>query len=246
MKTSLKRGTGVWRFNNSLQSDADLKTALKRVIADFNLKIPDFVSLRDWWDSLKIEIRKATVNFIVRERRLQNQNRIVLAKRLIRAKNSSQPSAVIDDLEGQLSTLISKEAERAKIRSRARWFEEGEKPTRYFFRLERTRAISNSFPSNFDENGIEKTSQEDLENILTRFYQTLFTRDSLDMQIQTDIIDALEFSLTDYEREICERLFTLDELSAALKGLQTSKTAGSDGLSTMETGPGVMGSGRFE
>ena len=52
------------------------------------------------------------------------------------------------------------------------------------------------------------------------------------MQIQTDIIDALEFSLTDYEREMCEGLFTSDELLAALKGLQTGKTSGSDGFST--------------
>ena len=169
----VKCGAGVWRFNNSLLSNADFKSALKRVIADFKLKIQDFVSLRDWWDSLKIEIRKATVSFSVCERRLQNQNRILLTKRLIRTKNSSQPSAVIDDLEGKLSTLISNEAEGAKIRSRAQWFEEGEKPTRYFFRLERTRAISNSFSSLFDENGIEKTLQQDLENILTRFYQTL-------------------------------------------------------------------------
>ena len=228
----VKRGPGVWRFNNSLLSNADFKVVLKRVIADFKLKIPEFVSLRDWWDSLKIEIRKTCVNFSVRERRLLNQNRIVLTKRLIRAKNSFQPCAVLDDLEGQLLALISKEAEGAKIRSRAQWFEEGEKPTRYFFRLERNRAISNSFVSLFDENGIEKSSQQDLENILMCFYQTLFTSDSLDMQIQTDIIDALEFSLTDYEREMCEGLFTLDELLAALKGLQTGKTPGSDGLST--------------
>ena len=62
----VKCGAGVWRFKNSLLSNADFKTALTRVIADFKLKIPDFVSLRDWWDSLKIEIRKATVNFSVR------------------------------------------------------------------------------------------------------------------------------------------------------------------------------------
>ena len=52
------------------------------------------------------------------------------------------------------------------------------------------------------------------------------------MQIQTNIIDALDFSLTDYERQMCEGLFTLDELFVALKGLQTGKTPGSDGLST--------------
>ena len=80
------------------------------------------------------------------------------------------------------------------------WFEEGEKPTRYFFQLEQTHAESNSFDCLLDYDEILRTSQRDLENILTRFYQTLFTCDSLDMQIQTELIDALEFSLADYER----------------------------------------------
>ena len=46
-------------------------------------------------------------------------------------------------------------------------------------RLEQIRAASNSFSrlfqGLFDENGIEKNSQQDLENILTPFYQTWFT-----------------------------------------------------------------------
>ena len=117
LEGSVKRGIGIWHFNNSLLSNADFNTALKRVIADLKLKVPDFVSLRDWWDSLKIEIRKATVNFSVHECRLQNQNRIVLTKRLICAKKSSQPSAVIDDLRCQHSSLISEETKGAKIRS---------------------------------------------------------------------------------------------------------------------------------
>ena len=127
------RGPGVWRFNNSLLSNAVFKQFLKHVIADYKLKIPDFGSLREWWDSLKIVIRDFCINFSVGERRLRNQNRISLTKCLIRAKNSFRSAEVIDDLEGQLSSLISKEAEGAKIRSRAQWFEEGEKPTRYFF-----------------------------------------------------------------------------------------------------------------
>ena len=43
----VKRGASVWRFNNSLLSNADFKTALKCVIVDFKLKVQDFVSLRD-------------------------------------------------------------------------------------------------------------------------------------------------------------------------------------------------------
>ena len=143
-----------------------------------------------------------------------------------------QSADVVIDLENRLSLLVSKEAEGTLIRSRPRWFEEGEKPTRYFFRLEKTCAASNSFTSLFDENGVEKNSQDDLEKILTHFYQDLFMNDSLDMEIQAKIIDALDFSLSDYEREMCEGLFTINELLAALKSLQTGETPGSDGLST--------------
>ena len=43
------------------------------------------------------------------------------------------------------------------------------------------------------------------------------------MQIQTQIIDDLDLSLSGLEREQCEGLFTKDERFAALKGLQTGQ-----------------------
>ena len=52
------------------------------------------------------------------------------------------------------------------------------------------------------------------------------------MQVQTELIDDLELSLTDSERASCEGLFTKDELFSALQGHQTGKSPGSDGLPT--------------
>ena len=95
------------------------------------------------------------------------------------------------------------------------------------------RAEKNSFDSVLDADGNEKTSQSDIEGVFVDFYRDLFAKDdSIDMQIQTDLIDGLEYSLTDIERASCEGLFTKDELFSALKGLQTGKSPGSDGLST--------------
>jgi len=71
-----------------------------------------------------------------------------------------------------------------------------------FFRLENKRAAKNSFVSLFDANSVEKSTQSDFENILTPFYTDLFTKDpSIDMQIQTKIIDNLRLSLTELERD---------------------------------------------
>ena len=109
-----KRRAGVWRFNNSLLSGPIFKRVLSKVITDFKLKIPIFPSLQEWWDRLKIEIKKACVSFSVRKHKALNSKRASLTKQLIRAKNFTQSAAsasVINDLESQLFTLISKEAE---------------------------------------------------------------------------------------------------------------------------------------
>ena len=101
-----------------------------------------------------------------------------------------------------------------------------------FFRLENKRAGKNCFDSLFDESGTEKFLHSDIELILTTFYKDLFTKSAIDMQIQTEIIDDLELSLTDLERANCEGSLSNQELFAALKGLQTGKSPGSDGLPT--------------
>ena len=50
------------------------------------------------------------------------------------------------------------------------------------------------------------------------------------MQLQEELIYDLDTCLIDYEHDLCEGLFMKEELFTALLGLQTGKSAGSDGL----------------
>ena len=69
-------------------------------------------------------------------------NHLILCKqRLVRGDTSA--SAEIIALEARLFALFSFEIEGVKMRSRACWIEEGEKPSRYFFRLEQERIEKN-------------------------------------------------------------------------------------------------------
>ena len=99
---------------------------------------------------------------------------IFLTKRLIRAKSAfhAGDNSVVSelrDVESALSSIISREAEGAKIRSRAKLIEEGEKPTRYFFRLVHQRAEKNSFDSVVDTDGSEKLHKLILSGFLRIF-----------------------------------------------------------------------------
>lgn len=160
-----------------------------------------------------------------------------MTKRLILAKNdfargNESRSSEIRDLECSLSSLATQEAEGAKIRSRAKWTEEDEKPTRYFFRWKQQRAAKNTFYSLLNAQGLETSSQDEMEAILVDFYKVLYAKDNLDLQAHENLIDDLELSLSTAERDSCEGDLTKEELFAALGGLQTGKAPGSDGLPT--------------
>lgn len=81
-------------------------------------KIFRFDTLGDWWNNLKILIRKSCVNFSARKRRALNHSRTLLTKQLIRAKRDFHTGAASDDsavksLQGALSALVLQETEGA-------------------------------------------------------------------------------------------------------------------------------------
>jgi len=73
-------------------------------------------------------------------------NLLIAAKQDLIAGDSSVKTT-IDTLESELKTIQCVQNEAVKIRSQARWLEEGEKPTKYFFKLELSRARKNSVNS---------------------------------------------------------------------------------------------------
>lgn len=163
-----------------------------------------------------------SIQFAARKQRESNCARASLTKKLIRAKNAlhagdQHAAPIVRNLESDLSSLVFENAEGVKIRSRAQWLEKGEKPTRFFFRLEQKRAEKNSFESLVDTDGVEKSSPADLERILVNFYTALFSKDTIDMQIQTELIDDLELSLNDLEREQA-KLYLLRKSFCSLYG----------------------------
>ena len=73
----------------------------------------------------------------ITERMSDSHERVVLTNEIIRLKSSLVAgdfsiSPEICELENRLKELISKELTGVLLRCKARWLEEGEKPTRFF------------------------------------------------------------------------------------------------------------------
>lgn len=109
---------------------------------------------------------------------------------------------------------------RCTIPSKVRWFKEGEKPTRFFFKLEHERIQWNYISSILNSDGIE-----------VRFYSDLFSEEPVDACCKQSCLTGIEKHLSFSQQQACEGFLTLQELTESVKSLNLGKSPGSDGLS---------------
>ena len=61
------------------------------------------------------------------------------------------------------------------IRTKARWIEDGEKPSKYFCNLEKRNYVNKTVTRIVDDNGIEITDQKTILETIKQFYKNLYT-----------------------------------------------------------------------
>ena len=233
--TRAPQGPGLWKFNNSLLSDTDFCEHLSSRISDLSVCVFRFSTIIEWWEFFKSSLREECIFFAKQKRANLIYEKVVLTNRLIRCKQAlirgdRSIAREIITLEARLFALFNLEIEGVKTRSRVRWIEEGEKPTRYFFRLEQERSQKNRVISMHNSSGIEVTSRADLEKVHVDFYSKLFSPEDVDMACQHHLFSQLNVQLTSDESASCEGPVSLQEILDSTKSLSLNKSPGPDGF----------------
>lgn len=233
---SAPRGPGLWKFNNSLLSDEIFCQYLSERISDLSSCLSAFGSVKSWWDFFKVSLKADIRLFAKSKRRELSRERVVLTNRLIGlkrrlAQGDISVSSEILAIESHLAALVNRSLEGAKTRSRAQWLEEGEKPTRFFFKLERERLEKNDVKSILDPSGTEVFTREAIEQAHFDFYTNLFSAEPIDPECKETLLNGINSFLSDSDRHVCEGAVTLAELTASLKTMNFNKAPGSDGFS---------------
>ena len=231
------RGPGLWKFNASLLQENEFCALIEDRISYLSSCIDFFPSVKSWWDFFKTSIKSEIVFFSRNRRRSLSRERVLLVNRLVSLKRRliSGDSAVaieISQLESELKALISRELEGSKIRSRVRWLEDGERPTRYFFQLEHERIARNFVTSILDSNDVEVFAREEIERAHVRFYSDLFSKEPINAVYKQICLDSIDKVLSAPQRDSCEGLLSLPELTDSLRSLNLGRSPGSDGLIT--------------
>ena len=136
------------------------------------------------------------------------------------------------EVKMKLEQISLHKTEGAMIRSKARWCEQGERSTRYFFNLEK-RNHSNKYITKLRVENGTLTSSDEILNEEHRYYKRLYTssRTNPNNRRFDVFFDSSTFpKLSPHQAESCDGLLTKEECYASLKTLSIGKSPGTDGL----------------
>ena len=232
------RGPGRWKLNTSILGDKTYKTKI-RALLQHTKEDHKNLSKQLLWEIIKIKVKEFSISYCKQKQKIKTnlmkelETKIqVKESELIKSNYNKTVQSERDSLAEELYDLVNKQNIGAQVRSRAKWTEQGERGTKYFFNLEKENISKSTIKKLVREDGTyTKTETEIIEEGFS-FYKTLYTKEDID---EKDIKKYLETSdtttmLNDIEKEGLEGKITPGECEEALKNMKNNKSPGSDGL----------------
>ena len=211
--------------------DDEYTRLLSQFLQDWRYQKGRYPDLRTWWDIGKTHIRDITVEFATSKRSEKRFQRSNLVRQLDFAVQEPVPSAgVITDVRRQIRDIDEEFISGVIVRPKELWDEQGRKPTKYFFNLEKMRQQKKEMTELKSHSGELLSDSKDIREEMNDFHQDLFSEKEVDLEAQDWLLDQLSMSLDEQGQASCEVLLTAEECREALNGMETGKSPGIDGL----------------
>ncbi len=180
-------GPGFWKFNARLLEDKEYVEKMRENIPLFREKYSGVTDLGLKWDVIKMEIRSYTIQYSKRKAKIERdkENQLLiklnnLQEKLSSSKNNHILLSEYYALKVKLDKFLNTKIKGTIVRSKARWYENGEKNSKYFLNLEKRNFLRNKISKLKLCNG-EKT--DDPNTILAEgkmFYRNLYSSRNVD------------------------------------------------------------------
>ena len=139
----IKQGKGYWKLNNSHLKSEEFTQEVRNIIT--TTANDDFDSFGGLWDTIKYKIKDYAIYFGKKTTKARNLEKIRLQENISRL-TTNIPEGVDPELYTELSeaqtrldSIVKEELEGVITRSKAQWVEKGERSTKYFFGLEKSK-----------------------------------------------------------------------------------------------------------
>ena len=232
------RGRGFWKFNTSLLQDDIYAELIRNCIQQNKSTYFDTLDPNTFWDFLKCQMRSVTIQYSIKKSKESRLLEANLVKRLdhLQSEYTTNPSAsVLEQIKlckDELDLLYEKKTNGVIVRSRANWFENGEKNTKFFINLEKRNQKQKLITNIYNDNGDLVSSTKEILNTAKDYFKSIYTSCNPPQTNFGNLLpgDSENVKLSLNEQEKCEGLITINECLESLKTMKNNKSPGTDGF----------------
>ena len=182
------RGPGRWKLNTSILQDKTYNEKIKNLIQKTQSDYKN-ISKQLIWEICKIKIKEFTITYCrykqkIKKDLMQEIEEKVEAKEqeVINSNYDRKVQSERDELIHVLHNLVSEKNKGAQIRSRAKWIEQGEKSTNFFFNLEKQNITKNTIKKLKKAEGSIIHKDRDIIEEGRQFYEDLYKEEDISDQ----------------------------------------------------------------
>ena len=224
------RGPGYWKLNNLLLRKENYLMQMNQLIETTFETNPnkDPVNI---WEYLKYRIRDET-----REYSKQNAAEIdLIVAQLAEKVDEMQQNLescnlmLLQRTKDDLEEFMQHKARSCIFKSKVNYTEMGEKPTKYFLNMEKSRYNARTCYALYDEknNGKLITDTKGILKLQENFYRSLYSKND---QVQFNWVNNTEINISE-DLKVGQGLpFCESEIAEAIMQLPNGKTCGNDGI----------------
>ena len=236
------RGPGLWKFNNTLLKDMQYVSTVQDTYAHVCSYYSNVTDKRLFWELMKMEIRAATIAFSKSKAKCISNREQELRRRIdqlddIICENIFFPyiDGVLreyDELKTELKLIYEEKGKQAMFRAKCRWIENGERPTKYFFNLEKSNYNKKTISElRLQDDSITRSESVILEQI-ENYYSSLYTSNlTFSETAYETFIDNVESpKLSEDVKGTLEGPLTYDECKKILEPFRMIKHLGKTDL----------------
>ena len=251
-----EKGPGLWKFNESLLLDDEYSNLIKSLIIDViqQYAVPTYsiaflsnpknfeqiqltINVELFYETLLMLIRGETVRYSKRKARKFREEEQTITNEIIDLRNKYAQTHAQSDLnklqkaQEKLEKIREPRIQGAITRSRVRWYEEGERCTKFFLSLEKRNGIRKSVQS-LSVNDKTITKKKDILSQFTQFLENKYSvpNEHPDVDVESYINQNIIRKLNNDQKQKLDEPLTFSELTNTLFSFKKGRSPGSNGF----------------
>ena len=226
------RGPSYWKMNTQSLVNPEFVHAMNTKLQEF-IEENKQVEPIDRWEMLKKEVKQFCIKHGKKQASedsiaISQLNEYIIEKEDHIAELNENDLNLLETSKEELETLLFKKTRAVMFRMKSRWAMESEKPTKYFYNLEKAKYNAKTCTAVFNSTGDVVKKPENILQIQKEYYQELYTADktvkcNLTAENVQNKVDEDDIGKSDDP-------FSCEEFGQAIKNLKNGSCPGSDGI----------------